>query len=76
MVQVPAWTRPELPLNGSREVLLIAIPVSKPAWFVTNGNSKFVTHWSIRKPLFGRALSMKRGMGSAELAAFAFEFAA
>ena len=57
-------TASSLPLNGSREVLLIAMPVSKPAWFVTNGKSKFVTHWSIRKALAGRALSMKRGIGS------------
>ena len=75
-MQVPAWTRPALLPNGSREVLLIAIPVSKPAWLVTNGNSRFVTHWSMRKVLVGRALSMKRGIGSEELAAFALEFAA
>ena len=76
IVQVPFWTRPAALENGSREVLLIAIPVSKPAWLVTNGKSRFVTHWSMRKSERGVALSMKRGIGSVELAAFALEFAA
>ena len=34
-------------------MLLIAMPVSKPAWLVTNGKSRFETHWSMRKPVRG-----------------------
>ena len=59
-MQVPACRRYSGCANGSRDVLLIAIPVSKPAWLVTNGKSKFVTHWSMRK-----ALSKSRGVDEA-----------
>ena len=52
------------------------MPVSKPAWFVTNGKSKFVTHWLIWNTLAVIEVSMKRGIGRDALAWFAVVLAA
>jgi hypothetical protein len=54
-------------LNGSSDVLAIAIPVSKPAWLVTNGKSRFVEQGLTMKSVLERGTSAKRGTGAEEL---------
>jgi hypothetical protein len=41
-VQVPACGVAPFDPKGSVEVFAIAMPVSKPSWLVTNGNSRLV----------------------------------
>ena len=48
--------------NGSVDVAEIAIPVSKPSWLVTNGNSRFVTQGTIENRFLAVEVSAKRGM--------------
>jgi hypothetical protein len=58
--QVPACG--EVP-NGSVEVFEIARPVSKPTWFVTNGNNKTVRQMLTEKAVLAWEVSMNRGIG-------------
>src|SRR5687767_11612993 len=60
MRQGPDW--PVVP-KMSCDVLLIAMPVSKPAWLVTNGKSRFVRQGLMMKMLPVEGRSMKRGIG-------------
>ena len=48
-------------------MLLIAIPESKPAWFVKNTNRMFVVQALIVKIVRAELVSAKRGSGAEEL---------
>src|SRR5271157_81313 len=51
--------------HGSNVVFAIAIPVSNPTWLVTNGNNRFVVHWTMLNRLAGvDAASENRGIVS------------
>ena len=52
--------------NGSSEVFASAIPVSKPATLVTNGNSRSQVHRLMSNAARGCEVSPKRGIGSVE----------
>src|ERR1700680_883360 len=51
--------------NGSIEVFAIATPVSKPAWFVTNGNNRSQVQALMLKIGVEPVVLQKRGIGAA-----------
>ena len=58
---VPFWATV---MYGSSVVLAIAMPVSKPYWFVTNGNSRLQVQAEIENRVEGGVVSgTKRGIG-------------